>query len=180
MGANPIIFAGQDFAYSWGRDYASHTIYHGMPFSAEAAGPIIEPDIWGNPVHTTENLVAYRDSFVRQMGQRPENRFINSTEGGILRQNNLPLQDALRQFCHKKIDVRGRLRKSYRIQQISSGAIEHFLQVLNSRRQECGCLDNFLELVAKRELLLNNDPAAIDQKIRLGIEIAQRALEQRG
>jgi hypothetical protein len=30
MGANPIIFAGQDFAYSWDREYARNTIFHNL------------------------------------------------------------------------------------------------------------------------------------------------------
>src|SRR5262249_55527144 len=61
MGANPIIFAGQDFAFSRGREYASNTIFHANPFSPEIGGPLEERDIQGNPVRTTENLIAYRD-----------------------------------------------------------------------------------------------------------------------
>ena len=183
IGSNPIIFTGQDFAYSWGRDYARHTIYDGAPFSAEAAGPLVEPDIWGNPVRTTENLVAYRDAFIRKMRQRPEIRFINATEGGILRENNHSLEFALRQFCQRKVDVTARLREFYRPQQISPRALEHLLHVLKSRRQHCGCLPGFLELVAKQEQLLGNgsmDSPAIDRKIHFGIEKTQLALDQFG
>src|SRR5207237_1541067 len=50
MEANPIIFIGQDFAYSWGKAYASNTIFDGLAFSAERQGPLKEVDIWGELV----------------------------------------------------------------------------------------------------------------------------------
>src|SRR6185436_13024949 len=52
MGANPVIFAGQDFAYSWDQEYASNTIYQGNYFDVLESGKTRQPDIHGNEVHT--------------------------------------------------------------------------------------------------------------------------------
>jgi hypothetical protein len=177
MGANPVIFAGQDFGFSWGREYARHTIFHNNPFSPEIGGPMKERDIWGNLVHTTENLIAYRDFFVRKIRQRPDIRFINATQGGILREavEIRSLKDALALTCTKPIDAMQILSERHRIQEPSSDALKHFLQVLKSRSEDCTCLADFLELTAK-QALLNKDSAAIDEKIRWGIERTELAL----
>jgi hypothetical protein len=179
IGANPVIFAGQDFGFSWGREYARHTIFHNNPFSPELGGPMKEPDIWGNPVHTTENLIAYRDFFVRKIRQRPDIRFINATEGGILRDavEILSLKEALATHCNTPIDVMRMLDENHRLQQLSPAALKHFLKVLKSRSRDCTCLGDFLELTAKQELL-KNEPAARDDKIRWGIEKTELALSE--
>jgi len=177
MQANPIIFAGQDFAFSWGREYANHTIFHDNPFSAALGGPIEEKDIWGNPVRTRENLIAYRDYFLRKIVSHRHIRFINASEGGILRESVeiLSLEDALNQACKGKIDVSAKLDECHKLQKPVVHALEHFLRVLQERSRTCACLVSFLELTAKQELL-QGQSAAIEDKIRWGIERTRAAL----
>jgi hypothetical protein len=179
MGANPIIFAGQDFAFSAGRDYASHTIYHGIPFSAEESGPLQEPDVFGRPVRTTENLIAYRDFFTRKIRRSPGIRFINATEGGILRKGVeiLSLRDALQQVSPRPVDIAGVLGRSYRGRKAPIAALRHLVEILKSHIDRCGCLSAFLDLVAK-EAVLKKDSAVLKDKISWGIEIVERALEE--
>jgi len=177
MGNNPVIFIGQDFAYSWGRAYASHTIFDGLPFSAEWSGPLKEMDIWGELVHTTETMIAYRDYFSRKLRTRPDIRFINATEGGILRLgvDILPLREALRLTGKRRTDVAAILRDRYRIQRTTDKALTHFLDVLRLGRQDCGCISAFLELVAK-QALLENDSGTIQKKIQWGIQLMEQAI----
>ena len=172
MGANPILFVGQDFAYSWFRDYASNTIYHGNNFYVERSGTAQADDIFGNPTYTTENMIAYRDYFVRRMKQQPEVRFINGTEGGILTEgvDILPLWKALEQGLEDPVDVAGTLANCHQTQKVSADAIEHLRQVLKYRRTDCDCLNGFLELTAK-EHLLGKDETKIEDAILRGIEI---------
>jgi hypothetical protein len=179
MGANPIIFAGQDFAFSDGRDYAANTIYHGIPFSAEESGPLQEPDIFGQPVRTTENLIAYRDFFTRKMQRSAGIRFINATEGGILKEGVeiLSLKDALQHVSPRRVDIPGRLGSNGRGRKPSIAALRHLAEILDSRIEGCGCLSAFLNLVAK-EAVLKNDAAALETKISWGIEIVERALAE--
>lgn len=166
MGASPVIFAGQDFAYSWNRDYASHTIYHGNHFDVLESGKARTADIFGNEAYTTENLIAYRDFFIRRMKQSPKTRFINATEGGILTGGAeiLPLREALGRHARRPLDTAARLGSRHRPAHASETALEHLRGVLESRSRGCGCLDGFLELVAK-EQLLSGDEAGMDAKI---------------
>jgi hypothetical protein len=177
MGADPIIFAGQDFAYSWGRDYARNTIFDGNGFNAAVAGTHSMIDIWGREVRTTENLIAYRDFFVRKMRQIAGVRFINATEGGILTEGVeiLSLRDALHQCCKERLDVRfprhvprgtggtenGRLK-----------AFAHLMDVFQSRSSDCGCLNGFLELTAKKALL-RQDAEALNESILWGWRLCE-------
>jgi len=159
MGANPIIFAGQDFAYTGNRNYASNTIFHGIGFAIELAKKVTSSDIWGNETYTTENLVAYRDYFVRRLKRAPGVRFINATEGGILGDGVeiLSLHDALKQSTGQKIDVSGMLQSCYRPSEVSIDALRHLQHVLDSGQKDCDCLAEFLELTAKEHLLRGND-----------------------
>jgi hypothetical protein len=177
MGANPIIFAGQDFAYSWDRDYASHSLYHGRTFVVTQAVTIRRPDVWGNDVHTTENFVAYRDFFVRRMKQSPGVRFINGTEGGILTEGAeiLSLKDALGRLRSQTVDIAGILADCCRPSRTPGHpavAIEHLKQVLKSRGERCDCLNGFLELTAK-EYLLHRNNTEIERKIAWGTQLME-------
>lgn len=180
LGTNPVIFAGQDFGFSWGREYARHTVFHANTFSPELGGPLKELDIWGNPIHTTENLVAYRDHFVRKMRQRPDIRFINATEGGILREpcETLPLREVFAQLPETSQNIAGKLEQCHVPQRTTREALRHLRKVLKLRRRDCSCLAGFLELVAK-EAMLKKDAsaaAAIDEKVGWGIRQVEKAL----
>lgn len=170
FGCNPIIMAGQDFAYSWGRDYASHTIYHNDVFEAHSPRFVHVPDVWGRMVPTTENLVAYRDYFVRRFRATQGIRFINATEGGILSEGVelLPLRDAIYQACGPTLPIRQTLEDCHKVQQRSLDLKGHLQLVLSSRSTRCGCLDGFLELVAK-EALMKRDAAGIESAIGWGL-----------
>jgi hypothetical protein len=177
MGANPIIFAGQDFAYSWDRDYASHTLFHGKTFVVTQAATIQRADLWGNDVHTTENFVAYRDFFVRRMKQSPGVRFINGTEGGILGEGAeiMRLREAIGQLRSQTVDIAGILAdccRSSRTPGHPAVAIAHLKQVLESRGGRCDCLNGFLELTAKESLLHKNN-VEIEKKISWGTQLME-------
>ena len=171
MGANPIIFAGQDFAYSWNRDYASNTIYHSNWFDVHESGTARARDIYGGEAYTTENLIAYRDFFVRRMKQSANVRFINATEGGILTEGAeiAKLKDALAQHCVRPVDTTDRLRTCYRASNVSRTALQHLKQALAERRTNCGCLGDFLELTAKKHLL-RKETLEIDRVILRGVQ----------
>jgi hypothetical protein len=177
MGANPIIFAGQDFAYSWDRDYASHTLFHGKTFVVTQAATIQRPDLWGNNVHTTENLVAYRDFFVRRMKQSPGVRFINGTEGGILTEGVevLQLGKVIGGLRSQTVDIAGILADCCR-PSITPGypavALAHLEKALKSRDGRCDCLNGFLELTAKEHLLHKNN-VEIEKKISWGTQLME-------
>src|SRR5204863_7136109 len=99
----------------WDRDYAKHTMFDGNAFDVKTRATHSQTDVWNGLTGTTENLIAYHDFFVRKIRQTPGARFINATEGGILRDGVelMSLRDALFQSCRGTIDVRQRLAAAY-------------------------------------------------------------------
>jgi hypothetical protein len=178
MGASPIIFVGQDFGYSWNREYASNTIFHGSSFDAVVSGRERVRDIRDGDTLTTDNLIAYRDYFIRRTKQSPGTRFINATEGGILTQGVeiLSLKDALNQACVRPIDAAAMFQACYRPSTISAEALRHLRHVLKYRRIDCDCLSGFLELTAKKDVLKRDEPE-IRKKVAWGAKIISE-LEQ--
>jgi hypothetical protein len=177
MRANPVIFTGQDFGYSWNRDYAHHTIFDGNAFDVKLRATRYETDLWNASIGTTANLVAYHDFFVRKIRQTSGVRFINATEGGILRDgvDVLSLRDALYQACTTRIDVGQRLQAAHGAAPLLDGALKcaigHLSAILESRTGDCSCLEEFLNLAAK-EALLRGDRRAIDETILWGQRLA--------
>lgn len=168
-GANPIVFAGQDFSFSWGRDYASGTIFDGRAYHRQA-GDILEKDLWGFEVPTTADLVAYRDWFRRKTADAGPTRFINATEGGILtgeRIEILSLREALGRSGRSATDILGRLADCHREgrQEIPGGVealLRHLSDVMSSGASDCGCRGGIVELIAKEGLVRRDDAAVED------------------
>lgn len=102
MGCDPIIFAGQDLAFTGNRPYCRGTIYEegwgervGRGKSLEElwhhaiSEGCTEPDLNGRPVRTTPSLVAFRDWLVEQAGLLEPGRVINATGAGIFAGRNV-------------------------------------------------------------------------------------------
>jgi hypothetical protein len=108
-------------------------------------------DIWNLNVPSTENLVAYRDFFAWRMKEEPRVRFINASEGGILSEGAevLTLRDALHQKCKQPIKAESILESRHRKQTVTLVALDRLRQVLSRQSVDSGCLDGYLELVAK-------------------------------
>jgi hypothetical protein len=127
---NPIVFIGQDLAHTDGRIYCSGVYFDrewfaGVTDSAgwqdrmknlRSARPILRmADILGRPTETTDKLAAYWNWINKTICDHPEIRFINATEGGILRENVeiLSLRETLHRFCRSPLDLRSRIQSAY-------------------------------------------------------------------
>jgi hypothetical protein len=130
LGCNPIVFIGQDLAYTEGRIYCS-----GICFDEEWFAGITDPadwqdqmkrlrsrrsiitleDIWGQPIETTDKLGAYWNWINKIISEHPETRFINATEGGILREQVeiLSLRETIHRYCRSPLNLRARIRSTY-------------------------------------------------------------------
>jgi hypothetical protein len=127
---NPIVFIGQDLAYTDERIYCS-----GICFDEEWFAEITDPagwhdqmkklrsgrttiameDILGRPIETTDKLAAYWNWINKTICCHPEKRFINATEGGILRENVeiLSLRETLYRYCRSQLDLRARIQCAF-------------------------------------------------------------------
>lgn len=133
---NPVIFVGQDLAHSDGRMYCT-----GTRFDEEWFAGIANPETWqerlkairagrrtitiedihGRHVESTDKLVSYWNWMFKVFGNHPDVRFINATEGGILRQiENSSLREAIYRHCGKDRNLKNRINAIFREAQQNS------------------------------------------------------------
>ncbi len=127
---DPIIFIGQDLAHVDGRMYCS-----GICFEDEWFKDIVNPldwqnklqslrsmrrtvvveDIFGKPIESTDKLTAYWNWIVKAIRDNPQVRFINSTEGGILKEyvEIASLKEALYRECALNLRLRDRIADAF-------------------------------------------------------------------
>ena len=119
MGLDPVIFVGQDFAFSGTRNHCRGTSWEEEKIeysrgleelqrfeSQSIAGnrKVKElPDIYGNKTFTSERLELYKNYLARLLTRYPHVRFINATEGGIFAEiPRMPLTRAIKEFVYGK------------------------------------------------------------------------------
>ncbi len=127
---DPIVFVGQDLAHTDGRIYCT-----GIIFDDEWFNDIFNPldwhlkleqlrcrrrsvsveDVFGRPVESTDKLTAYWNWIQRVIRDNPKTRYINATEGGILKDHVeiLSLRDALHRECGTNRRLRKRVAEIY-------------------------------------------------------------------
>ena len=130
VGCNPVIFIGQDLAYTGGRLYCSNVYFEDQWFKGlntpeerekrlaelrAANKPQVLTDIYGHPIETTHALIAYRDWIARIIANHPEKRFINATEGGILggQVEILSFRETLARDCGHNLNLVSRVMEIY-------------------------------------------------------------------
>jgi hypothetical protein len=130
LGCNPIIFIGQDLAHTDGRIYCSGIYLEEQWFqgiidpdgyqeklkSLRSQGDtIIFEDIFGRPVESTKKLASYWNWILKVINDHPKVRFINATEGGILRGSIeiMSLKEALFRCCRKNLNLRSRVQHGF-------------------------------------------------------------------
>lgn len=117
IGLDPIVFVGQDFAFSGTRNHCRGTSWeeHKMEYSRSLdelqrfeaqsiAGnkKVMEmEDIYGHKTHTSERLALYKNFLVRMTRRYPQTRFINATQGGIFSEiPHMTLYEVIRQHVY--------------------------------------------------------------------------------
>ncbi|MCP4220641.1 MAG: motility associated factor glycosyltransferase family protein [bacterium] len=122
MGMDPIVFVGQDFAYTDSRNHCRGTSWEEA--SSESGKNLDQmqrfekqaitgnrkvselTDIYGNTTYTSERFDLYKNFLERQMQKHPDRHFINATEGGVL--SAIPcmsLREVLSRFVYNKAPV---------------------------------------------------------------------------
>jgi len=130
LGCNPIIFVGQDLAHSHGRTYCSGVHFEERWFAGitnpdqweECAKrlrtrphTVVVQDIFGSSVESTDKLTGYWNWFTKELHAHVGVRFINATEGGILKENVdiISLREALHRYCSTRRNLRGVAESTY-------------------------------------------------------------------
>ncbi|OIQ12535.1 motility associated factor glycosyltransferase family protein [Neomoorella thermoacetica] len=109
MGANPVIFVGQDLAYMNGRSHAQGTIHERTPFpvhiSIKVAGNT------GEDVITATSWNICRRWLERRIAREGGRRFINTSLRGarINGTEVMPVEEAVARFCRRELPLRATL-----------------------------------------------------------------------
>jgi hypothetical protein len=108
MGCNPVIFIGQDLAYTGdrGHDVSAGNRWRELSFDEyKRNDDIYVEDVNGNPVRTSLLLNDYKKSMEEIIAQWPEVEFINATEGGanIKGAKNTKLSEVLKRFEQEEV-----------------------------------------------------------------------------
>ncbi len=122
IGADPVIFIGQDLGYSDNVYYSPGNALHEVWQNELNRFSTIEmkewerivrnrsvlrkvEDIHGNPIYTDEQMFTYLQQFEKDFSESPV-RVIDATEGGVRKQNSeiMRFEEALEQFCMGEID----------------------------------------------------------------------------
>ncbi|NPU84765.1 MAG: DUF115 domain-containing protein [Syntrophaceae bacterium] len=158
VGANPIIFTGQDLAF--GESSHISGALASRPVTVRGNRVIAEheqgdheqaacwvPGYYGNHVLSNTSLFAFLEAIETTLRDHPDRRFINATEGGahIAGTERMPLSEVLEMHCHQEFPVTEFLAKA-RIP-LGSDPNRLYLELEESRRH----LERLLRYVEKLE-----------------------------
>lgn len=117
LGCNPVVFLGQDFAFSGMRNHCRGTSWEDTWLEYSRDLDLLQrrekqsitgiartsevPDIFNNTVMTSDRLMLYKNFLVKMVATYPDRRFINATEGGILAEiETKPFYRVLEEFIY--------------------------------------------------------------------------------
>lgn len=100
MGGNPIIFVGQDLAYSQGQ---THSVFTNSKDIKGISSMRKIKDITGKEVYTSKNLSIYLRWIENRIRKEENIEFIDATEGGarIIGTDIMCLKDVINKYCIK-------------------------------------------------------------------------------
>lgn len=125
MGCSPIIYIGQDLAFSEHRDHAAGVVLNnpGRVKKIEANPKTIWIDGVNNKkVPSTREFLSMKNSFEHIMASNPGFHYINATEGGSLIAGTevLPLQAVIDRYCSKTIEFSSNLHSAIKKSNLSN------------------------------------------------------------
>lgn len=200
LGCDPIIFVGQDLAYTGHVYYTPGVEMHRAWRSEINRFNTLETKEWertvrsrpvlrktvdnqGRPIFTDDLLFTYLEQFERDIAQTP-GRIINATEGGarLRGAEAMTLAEALARHCHQPIPAE---RFAYRqatawrdVSRLPAVRAELAARLDEIERMGAVC-DEMLDLLAKLQTLLHDPPAFNKTLVRVDELRAQVSQSQR-
>lgn len=119
LGCSPIIFVGQDLAFTEQESHAQHTALtdnEGMKGLFTRQEILWVDGYGGGKVPTSRAFLGFKHHFEACMAASKGRQFINATEGGgrLEGARELPLKEVLDRYCATPIDVAATIREAER------------------------------------------------------------------
>lgn len=132
LGCSPIIFVGQDLAFS---EQGSHALHTSLTTNDGQKGLFDRQEILfvdgygGGKVPTSRSFLGFKHHFEQAIAAAVGQQFINATEGGVRLEGTeeLPLQEVLSRHCSREIDVAAIIKEAE-----SSGKMFSRSQMINA------------------------------------------------
>ncbi len=116
MGCSPIVFVGQDLAFSSTKSHSSHAVLQTKDLG-DALQKGNENTVWldgidGGKVLSDRGFLSNKLFFEKMIKQEADHHYINATEGGAHIQGTevMPLQAVLDRFCVSPYEIKEKLR----------------------------------------------------------------------
>jgi tRNA (guanine-N(7)-)-methyltransferase len=183
IGLNPIIFVGQDFAFTDTRNHCRGTSWEEKKIEYSRSLDDLQrfetqsiagnrkinetEDIYGNKTFTSERLELYKNYLARLLTRYPDVKFINATQGGIFSEiPHMPLYQAIKKFVYGKRTINfNRIRQKPTLNKRNN--INRLLDFLSQTKE---FFENYLTTIKEALTFLenNNDfaPAAAFPRLR--------------
>jgi hypothetical protein len=120
LGCNPIVFIGQDLAYTDNKRYADGQVSEVQKFVTEEQLPpgcLLVKDIYGADVVTDQEFQNFKLWFeeIIEKYYKNDSQLINATEGGqpIEGVENQPLVEVILKYCQEYRGISWKIRKNY-------------------------------------------------------------------
>ena len=116
MGCSPIVFIGQDLAYSEDKDHAANVVLTNKDNVknrlSNLANTVQVDGINGGKVTTVRGFLSLKTTFEKMIKDNP-GHYINATEGGVHIRGTevLPFQEVLDRYCINDYDIISRVKK---------------------------------------------------------------------
>lgn len=151
MGCNPIIFIGQDLAYTNDKKYSSISLNSDGSGDFEdrcEKNDIFVEGIDGKPIRTSLELNYFRTSFEKIIKENPEIEFINATEGGarIHGTNEMKLSEVIKKYKNNKLEAIQKLEYDINLKE---NAIKSLKEAKKSAKLICNKSEKILEILKK-------------------------------
>lgn len=106
MGCSPIILIGQDLAYTNDETHAKESV-DAFRTVEELNGSIMDIDIYGNPIKTSDDMLRYKEWFERSIEIDPDRVVYDATEGGALIKGSIvtTLSEVISKECAEPYEV---------------------------------------------------------------------------
>ncbi len=125
VGANPVVFIGQDLSYPDDRIYTKDVPQHWQNEVKEILNKIPMcwvDDIYGNKVKTSVSMWTWIQWFEYQIQTTPDIQFIDATEGGarIPGTTIMTLKEVINKYCQRPVIVKERFVEAEKFHTIPS------------------------------------------------------------